>query len=232
VAVLSTGDELIEPGEPLGPGKIYNSNALALAAAVKQAGAEPTLLGIARDDPHSLRTLLAEGLRADALVTSAGVSMGDRDLVRQVLDELEVRQVFWKIDIKPGRPTAFAMRGGTPVFSLPGNPVSTLLTFEQFVRPALLRMMGHRKVFRPLVAATFQDEIPRKPGRVSFVRVRLERRGSELLAWSAGKQDTGILKTMIQADGIAVIPADRGNLRPGSAVDVQVLRSGFDMCEA
>ena len=232
VAVLSTGDELIEPGEPLGPGKIYNSNALALAAAVKQAGAEPTLLGIARDDFHSLRTLLAEGLRADALVTSAGVSMGDRDLVRQVLDELEVRQVFWKIEIKPGRPTAFAMRGGTPVFSLPGNPVSTLLTFEQFVRPALLRMMGHRKVFRPLVAATFQDEIPRKPGRVSFVRVRLERRGSELLAWSAGKQDTGILKTMIQADGIAVIPADRGNLRPGSAVDVQVLRSGFDMCEA
>ena len=232
VAVLSTGDELIEPGEPLGPGKIYNSNALALAAAVKQAGAEPTLLGIARDDFHSLRTLLAEGLRADALITSAGVSMGDRDLVRQVLDELEVRQVFWKIEIKPGRPTAFAMRGGTPVFSLPGNPVSTLLTFEQFVRPALLRMMGHRKVFRPLVAATFQDEIPRKPGRVSFVRVRLERRGSELLAWSAGKQDTGILKTMIQADGIAVIPADRGNLRPGSAVDVQVLRSGFDMCEA
>jgi len=232
VAVLSTGDELVEPGEALGPGKIYNSNALALAAAVKQAGAEPTLLAIARDDRQSLRTLLAEGLRADALVTSAGVSMGDRDLVRQVLDELEVRQVFWKIDIKPGRPTAFAMRGATPVFSLPGNPVSSLLTFEQFVRPALLRMMGHRKVFRPLVAATFQDEFPRKPGRVSFVRVRLERRGSELLAWSAGKQDTGILKTMIQADGIAVIPAERGDLRPGSAVDVQVLRSGFDMCEA
>jgi len=232
VAILSTGDELVEPGEVLAPGKIYNSNALALAAAVKQIGAEPTLLGIARDDRLSLRALLAEGLRADALVTSAGVSMGDRDLVRQVLDELEVRQVFWKVDIKPGRPTAFAVRGSTPVFSLPGNPVSTLLTFEEFVRPALLRMMGHHKVFRPLLAATFQDAIPHKPGRVSLVRVRLERRGSELLAWSAGKQDTGILKTMIQADGIAVIPAEQGDLRPGSAVGVQVLRGGFDLCEA
>jgi molybdopterin molybdotransferase len=232
VAILSTGDELVEPGGSLAPGKIYDSNALALAAAVRQAGAEPTLLGIARDDRQSLRARLAEGLRADALVTSAGVSMGDRDLVRQVLDELDVRQVFWKIDIKPGRPTAFALRGGTPVFSLPGNPVSTLLTFEQFVRPALLRMMGHRRVFRPLVTAVFQDAIPRKPGRVSFVRVRLERRGSELLARSAGKQDTGILKTMIQADGIAVVPAEHGDLLPGSRVEVEVIRGGFEMREA
>jgi len=229
VAILSTGDELVQPGEALGPGQITDSNALALAAAVKQAGAEPALLGIARDDRSSLQALLAEGLRADALVTSAGVSMGDRDLVRQVLEGLEVRQVFWKVDVKPGRPTAFGMRADTPVFSLPGNPVSSLLTFEQFVRPALLKMMGHRKVFRPLVPAALRDEIPHKPGRVTFVRVRLERRGSGLVAWSAGKQDTGILKTMIQADGIAVVPADRADLRPGSTVEVQVLRGDLDM---
>lgn len=232
VAILSTGDELVPPGEPLGPGKIHDSNGLALAAAVSQAGAEPMLLGIARDDRDSLRTLLARGLRADALVTTAGVSMGDRDLVREVLEELGVRQVFWQVDIKPGRPTAFALRGGTPVFSLPGNPVSTLLTFEEFVRPALLKMMGHRRVLRPLVAAAFQDEIRQKPGRVSLVRVRLERRGSALLAFSAGRQETGILKTMIQADGIAVVPASQGDLRPGSAVEVQVLRGDFDMGEA
>jgi molybdopterin molybdotransferase len=232
VAILSTGDELVPPGEALGPGKIHDCNALAVAAAVKQLGGEPAVLGIARDERESLHALLEEGLRADVLVTSAGVSMGDRDLVREVLDALEVKQVFWKIDIKPGRPTAFAVRGSTCVFSLPGNPVSTLITFEQFVRPALLRMMGHRHVLRPTVRASFQDEIARKPGRVSFLRVRLERHGAELLAWSAGNQDTGILKTMLRADGIAIIPAESGDLRRGTPVDVQVLRAGFDASHA
>lgn len=228
VAILSTGDELVPPGEALGPGKIHDSNGLAVAAAVKLLGGEPAVLGIARDDRASLQALLEEGLRADLLVTSAGVSMGDRDLVRQVLDSLGVKQVFWKIDIKPGRPTAFALRGGTLVLSLPGNPVSTLVTFEEFVRPALLRMMGHRAVLRPTVSATFLDEFPRKPGRVSFLRVRLERRGAELLARSAGNQDTGILGTMLRADGIAVIPAESGDVRPGTPVDVQVLRPGLE----
>jgi molybdopterin molybdotransferase len=227
VAILSTGDELVPPGEPLGPGQIHDCNALAVSAAVKQLGAEPAVLGIARDERASLHALLEEGLRADVLVTSAGVSMGDRDLVRQVLDSLEVKQVFWKIDIKPGRPTAFAVRGSACVFSLPGNPVSTLVTFEEFVRPALLRMMGHRHVLRPTVRATFQDRIARRPGRVSFLRVRLERRGGELLARSAGNQDTGIVGTMLRADGIAIVPPEGGDVVPGTPVDVQVLRSGF-----
>ncbi len=186
-------------------------------------------LGIARDDRASLRALLAEGLRADALVTSAGVSMGDRDLVREVLHELGVRQIFWKVDIKPGRPTAFAVHGATPVFSLPGNPVSTLLTFEQFVRPALLKMMGHRNLLRPTVRAAFQEDLARKPGRVSFVRVRLERGDGGLLAWSSGNQETGILKTMLRADGIAVIPADWGSVERGAVVEVQMLRSGVEL---
>ncbi len=223
VAILSTGDELVEPGGALSPGKIDDSNGLAVAAAVMQLGAEPVRLGIARDDRASLRALLAEGLQADALVTSAGVSMGDRDLVREVLDELGVRQVFWKVDIKPGRPTAFAVHGTKPVFSLPGNPVSTLLTFDQFVRPALLKMMGHGSVLRPVVRARFQEDLARKPGRVSFLRVRLERSAGVLLAWTSGNQETGILKTMLRADGIAVIPATRRSLRAGDLVDVQVL---------
>jgi molybdopterin molybdotransferase len=233
VAILSTGDELVEPGEPIGPGQIYNSNALAVAAAVLQAGGEPINLGIARDDRPALRALLEKGLTADALVTSAGVSMGDRDLVRAVLEELSVRQVFWKVDIKPGRPTAFAVRGSTPVFSLPGNPVSTLLTFEQFVRPALLRMMGHRHVFRPLLRALLKEGLTKAPGRVNLARVRLSRRDDGvLLASTAGNQETGILKTLLRADGIAIIPAEQGTLEAGQPVSVQVLRPGFDGLEA
>jgi molybdopterin molybdotransferase len=222
VAILSTGDELVPPGEPVGPGKIHDSNAFAVAAAVRLAGGEPVLLGIARDEREALRAKLVEGLRADALVTSAGVSVGDRDYVREVLADLEVRQVFWKIDARPGGPTAFAVRGATPVFSLPGNPVATLLIFDQLVRPALLRLGGRRTVLRPVVKATFQETLRRKAGRAGFVRLRLERRGDELLAFSAGPQDTGILRTSLRALGIAVVPASQGDLGPGTVLDVQL----------
>ena len=146
----------------------------------------------------------------------------------RVLTGLGVRQLFWSVDVKPGRPIAFGMCGRTPVFSLPGNPVSTLLTFEQFVRPALLRMMGHRDVLRPLFPAILEDELRRKPGRVSLVRVRLERRDGELHASSAGNQDTGILRTTLEADGVAIIPADWGDVAPGTRIQVQLCRAGSE----
>jgi molybdopterin molybdotransferase len=223
VAILSTGDELVEPGEDIGTGQIFNSNDYSIAAAVKQLGGEPVLLGIARDDRQSLTEKIAAGLEEDVLITTAGVSMGDHDLVCDVLEALQVERRFWKVDIKPGRPTAFGLKNGKPVFSLPGNPVSSMITFEQFVRPALLKMMGHQRVIKPLVRAVMQETIKKKPGRVQFLRVRVANDGQRLVASSSGDQNTGILRTLLRANGIAVLPADLEQLRSGEEVDVHLL---------
>ena len=231
VAILSTGDELIELGEPPVPGKIINSNTLSLAAAVRQCGAEPIIIGIARDDRESHREMLAEGLKADALITSAGVSAGDRDLVRDVLAELGVEQVFWKVDIKPGGPTAFATYGAKPVFSLPGNPVSTMVTFELFARPALLRMMGHQRVVRPFVRATLQEEAKKKPGKVNFLRVQVTIRDGRFVASTAGEQHTGILRTMVRANGLVLLPQEASVVPAGTEVDLMILRDDVTMLE-
>lgn len=230
VAILSTGDELIELGRTPAAGEIINSNTVALAAAVQEAGAIPRIIGIARDNLESHREKLGEGLQADLLVTSAGVSAGDRDLVRIVLDELGVRQVFWKVGIKPGKPIAFGMKGATPVFSLPGNPVSSLITFEEFVRPAILRMMGLQQVTRPTFKAVLRDNVKnRENDRTVFMRIRLEREGERLYATTSGKQQTGLLKTMVNAAAIAVIPPGRGFLAAGEEVDVHFFGSHIDL---
>ena len=231
VAVLSTGDELIELGEQPVSGKIINSNALSLAAAIREIGAEAVILGIARDSRESHREKMAEGLKADVLITSAGVSAGDRDLVRDCLADLGVSQLFWKVDIKPGGPIAFGMKEGKPVFSLPGNPVSTMVTFEELVRPALLRMMGHRRVIKPYVQATLRGEVRKKPGKVHFLRVRVEVENGVNWAIPAGDQNTGILGTMLRANGIAVLPKDKTVFSPGEEVAVHLLRGDIGMLE-
>jgi len=223
VAILSTGDELVEPGEPLGPGQIFNSNAYSLAAAVSEIGGEPLLLGIARDNRESLKEKLTSGLQADVLITTAGVSMGDRDLVCEMLQELGVERLFWKVDIKPGRPTAFGLKDGKPVFSLPGNPVSTMVTFEELVRPALLKMMGHQRVIKPFVKATLNETATKRLGRVQFLRVRVADNGESLVASSSGDQNTGILRTLLRANGIAVLPADREQIEAGEEVDIHLI---------
>lgn len=223
VAILSTGDELVEPGQVVGPGQIVNSNAYSLAAAVKEAGGEPVLLGIARDDRESLRLKITAGLQADVLITTAGVSMGDRDLVCEMLQELGVERLFWKVDIKPGRPTAFSYKDGKPVFSLPGNPVSSMLTFEEFVRPALLKMQGYPQVIKPSVKATLQQAVQKKTGRTQFLRVLVTESAGRFTATSAGDQNTGILRTLLNANAIAVLPAERGQIEAGEEVDIQLL---------
>lgn len=229
VAILSTGDELIELGRTPSAGEIINSNTLSLAAAVREAGGIPRIVGIARDNRESHRELLSEGLKADALITSAGVSAGDHDFVREVLEELGARQVFWKVDMRPGAPTAFAMHGSTPVFCLPGNPVATMITFEEFTRPALLRMQGYRAVHRPLFKAVLRDELRKKPGRTQVVRVSLEREGGGWYASSSGKQETAILKTMVDAVALAILPAESSRFAVGDEVDVHFYGNHIDL---
>lgn len=229
VAVLSTGDELVEIGEPLLPGQVVNSNGMSLAAAVKHCGAIPVLLGIARDTRASHFEKMTAGLEADALITSAGVSAGERDLVREVLLELGVQPVFTRVDMGPGGPTCFGLSKGAPVFCLPGNPVASLIVFEELVRPALLRMMGHRRVFRPTLRARLQEDINKRPGKLKFLRVRLESAGGERLAYSAGAQNTGILTTSVHANALALLPAERTSFAKGEEVEVHLLSGSEEM---
>lgn len=218
VAILSTGDELVEFGQPAVEGKIINSNAVALAAAVREAGGEPTMLGIAADTLESLREKISQGLKYDVLVTTAGVSAGERDLVREVLDGEGVEPLFWKVAIKPGGPTAFGMKGHVPVFSLPGNPVSSMLTFEAFARPALLRMMGHSAVSRPLFKGVLEEDIAKKAGKAGIVRLKVRRDGELFRLCSAGNQQTGLQRTLLNADAVAILPSECGGVRKGETI--------------
>jgi len=231
VAILSTGDELVEVGADLPAGGIINSNSPALAAAVLEAGGEPVMLGIARDNRESLRDKVTAGLGCDVLVTSAGVSAGERDLVREVLAEVGVKPVFWKVDLKPGGPTAFGLKGATPVFSLPGNPVSSLLTFEEFVRPALLKMMGHKRVFRPAFKGLLDEEVHKKAGKASLLRIKVLRDGDFFRIRSAGNQQTGLQKTLLHADAVALLPADSTFFAAGETVRFHFLADSAMLAE-
>lgn len=223
VAILATGDELVEPGVQPGAGQIINSNSFALATALRELGLQPILLGIARDNLASHLEKIAQGLKADVLITTAGVSAGDRDLVRDALEQLGVKAIFWKVDIKPGKPTAFALNDQTPVFSLPGNPVSTMITFEELVRPGLLKMMGCSRVLRPTFTATLMADVKKKAGRTRFLRVTLANGENGYQASLAGDQNTGILKTMIHANALAILPAAPDFIAAGTPVDIHLI---------
>ncbi len=230
VAILSGGDELVEPdGDPSG-GRIVSSNSYTLAAQCREIGAEPLYLGIARDDADDIELHLRAGLRADCIVTSAGVSVGSHDHVRPVLEKLGCKLDFWGVRMKPGYPLAFGGFGDDPsdrrplVFGLPGNPVSASVTFDLFVRPALRKMMGHRVLFRPTVSARLDAPLTKKAGRLHFVRVRLARaEDGELVASSTGNQSSGVLTSLTVAQGLLVFPAEQTRLEAGQSVVVQVL---------
>ena len=230
VAILSGGDELVEPDRSVAGGRIVASNSYSLAAQCREAGAEPVYLGIARDRPDEIERGLRAGLRCDVLLSSAGVSVGDHDHVRPVLEKLGCRLAFWGVRMKPGYPLAFGRLDaeGLPlVFGLPGNPVSAMVTFEQFVRPALLKMAGRARVFRPVVEARLAEALQKPAGRLHFVRVELARRGAEILATPTGNQSSGVLRSMTEGTGLLVFAAEATRLEAGAVAKVQVLDDEF-----
>ena len=224
VAILATGDEVVEIDAPLAPGKIRNANSYSNAAQVVKHGGVPILLGIARDRVEDLTKKIQAGLEqgVDLFLTSGGVSVGDFDVVKDVLAaEGEIN--FWRVRIKPGKPLAFGRIGNVPVLGLPGNPVSVMVSFEMFVRPAILKMLGVTELERPTVEATLMDEVKHKDERRHYLRVRLEYRDGAYYAYLTGGQGSGILSSMVKANALAIIPEDWGHAPAGTRVRVVML---------
>lgn len=232
VGILATGDELVGIDEPLGPGKIRDANSYSNAGQVRKYGGIPVNLGIARDREDEIAERLRAGISqgVDLIIVSGGVSVGDFDVVKKVL-AAEGRIEFWRVRMKPGKPLAFGylkFEGReVPMIGTPGNPVSTMVSFEMFARPAIGKLLGARDLEAPMVIATFADSVPSKDDRRHYLRVRLEERDGEPIAHLTGDQGSGILRSMVEADGLAVIPEDWDHVAPGSQVRVILLGRGL-----
>jgi molybdopterin molybdotransferase len=223
VAVLVTGDELVEPGTPLRPGYIYSSNGWALAGQVARAGAELVMRETVPDSAEDTRAALERALAAaDVVCVSGGVSVGPHDHVKPSLTELGVEERFWGVRLRPGKPTWFGRRDGTYVFGLPGNPVSAIVTFQLFARPALLALQGAAPEAARVTAA-LGEAVPCNPKREEAVRVRLEEADGERRAFPTGEQGSHQLTSMLGADGLAMIPAGEDELQVGDTVQVELL---------
>jgi molybdopterin molybdotransferase len=224
VAILATGDELVEVDQTPGPGQIRNANGYSNAAQVLAAGGEPLQLPIARDTEAQLRTQLQAGLDwgADLFLTSGGVSVGDYDVVKQVLESMGEMQ-FWRVRMKPGKPITFGHIEGVPLLGLPGNPVSAMVVFELFGRPALLKMQGRRTLERPIVQAIFDGTVRDRGDRRQYVRVHVRWQDGEFRARATGEQGSGILSSMLGADGLMIVPEGMALVEPGARMDVLML---------
>lgn len=224
VAILSTGDELIEPDEPLTPGKIRNSNSYTIAALVQAYGGIAMRFPTARDTLDDVRRIFSDAVAAHPhlILSSAGVSVGAFDLVRTVMDELGSIG-FWRVNVRPGKPLAYGRLGGIPFFGLPGNPVSAMVTFDLFVRPVLMRLANKPDAY-PTITVT-NGETFRSDGRRSYIRVTLKRNGDAIVAYPTGTQSSGALMSMVLADGLMIVPEGMKEVPEGTELSVRVLRN-------
>jgi molybdopterin molybdotransferase len=230
VAVLASGDELVDVDrfdEVLSgdgsSGKIVSSNSYSLEAAVRQAGGDVVSLGFVGDDPIAMRDRLRNCL-CDFLITTGGVSVGEFDYTRGVLEELGATHRFWRVRIRPGAPVGFGMLRGTPWLGLPGNPVSTLVTFELFARPAIRRMLGHAMVFRRAVPVRLGESVTITPPLTHFLRAELVSEDGQLVARLTGPQGSGLISSMARANALLILPPDRPRVEAGEVVDALLLR--------
>jgi molybdopterin molybdotransferase len=228
VIVVSTGDELIAPTETPSFGQVRDSNAYTIFGALREAGAMPVLAGIVRDDVDSLRELVfSYEIQADAFVSSGGVSVGERDVVKAAFfrrGEID----FYKVAMQPGMPQGFGQIEGKPFFGLPGNPVSVFVSLEVFVRPAILKMMGRRQLFRPEVSASLTTEVRGPRGKLQFARVEVHRDGAGWSATPTGGRGSNLMSTVARANGLAMIPEGTESAPAGSSVRVLLFRSSED----
>jgi molybdopterin molybdotransferase len=220
IAILSTGDEVVDFASTPGPFQIRNSNSVSLAAQVGLVGGEPVVLGNARDSLDELRAKITAGLEADALILSGGVSMGKYDLVEPVLSEFAAEIVFDAVAIRPGKPVVFALCKGKPVFGLPGNPVSTMVTFELFVRPAIGILSGTEPRPLPFIEATLTASFSEKPGLTHFLPAQLTWRSDKAHVSRVSWQGSGDVMAMAHANCLLVVPADRETIEAGEHVHV------------
>jgi molybdopterin molybdotransferase len=223
VAIVATGDELVDVDQVPSGAQIVNSSAYALAAALEECGAEAVMLKVARDTPDEIRARLSEAAGMDAVLSTGGVSAGDFDHVKAILDELGMRTLFHGVAQKPGRPLKYGLIGQRPVFGLPGNPVSTLVCFYLYARPALLKMAGHSALGLPRITARCGADMKIANNLTEFVRVKLERRGGEFYALPAGSQGSNILSGLSRADGLLIGPARENLLKAGFQAIVLLL---------
>jgi molybdopterin molybdotransferase len=226
VVVLSTGTELVDPGtRDLERGEIYDSNSFAVIAQAHEIGADARRVSAASDEADVIRDAVKEALEtADVVVTSGGVSVGEKDLVKGTMLGLGVEQVFWGVKFKPGKPLFFGVQGDVRLFGLPGNPVSAMVCFELFVRPALMKMMGREDRGRPRIEVYFEEDVKNQFGRMHAMRVSLERTEKGWLARSVGAQGSGLVSSLTRADALALIGPESGGVRAGEPVEAIVLR--------
>lgn len=228
VAILATGDELVDLDEEICGAKIINSNTYAVGAQIQECGALPILLGIARDRQDELEEKLRLGMNADIIITSGGVSVGDYDHVKDVVKGLGGDLRLWKVAIKPGKPLAFSILNGRPMFGLPGNPVASMVTFEIFVRPAILKMMGHKKIFRPIIYATIKDDLKKKENRRHFIRASVQSDGDGYVVETTGDQGSHMMTSMIKANGLIIFHENDTAIKAGDKVKVMLLDRSFE----